>query len=201
MKHLAARSAGATRVRPMLHSLTIVAVLSVGMPAIAQDVLGSAGEWQLSKAQGASGISGDVCVIATVSEIEGGRRERPRIRIVPDTREILIDPDRSLSAVITGVAALEHQSERRQPRRVLEHRVRIDDGKIFTQVDEDPRFGAVEVTRDEESFARLMRSMADGSVLRYEWQLDRGSRSYEYSLDGFSAMRDQAVTDPACQAQ
>ena len=168
--------------------------------ADAETALGQDGDWQVRLEKGTTGMTGDLCVISTVSDVEGGRRERPRIRIIPSTRQIVVDPDRYLSGVITGVAVLEHRSDRRQPQRVLEHRARIDEGEIFTSIEKDPRFGAVEVTKSPDEFARIMRSMSTGKLLRYEWQLDRGSRSYEYGLAGFASMLGVVDTNPACNA-
>jgi hypothetical protein len=169
--------------------------------AHAQTVLGQEGEWQVRLERGTTAMTGELCVISTVSEIEGGRRERPQIRIIPATRQIVIDPDNYLSRVITGIAMLENRSDRRQPNRVLEHRVRIDDGEIVTASEKDPRFGAVEATKDAADFERVMQKMSSARLLRYEWQLDRGSRSYEYSLNGFAEMHRLTQEHQACRLQ
>lgn len=170
-------------------------------PVRAQTVLGQAGDWQVRLEKGTTAMTGELCVIATVSEVEGGRRERPRIRIIPATRQIVIDPDNYLSRVITGIAMLENRSDRFQPKRILEHRVRLDEGEIVTASERDPRFGAVEVTKDAAEFERIMQRMSSARLLRYEWQLDRGNRSYEYGLKGFAEMRRVTQEHQACRLQ
>jgi hypothetical protein len=193
-------SAATPRVRwlvlPVLSALLFV-------PVSAEMSLGKVGDWQVRLEKGTTGIIGEVCVISTVSEIDGGRRERPRIRIIPSSRQVVIDPDRYLSGVITGIALFEHRSRygRATPKQVLEHRIRIDDGEIVTALEQNPRYGAVEANPEPARFEAIMKSMSAGKILRYEWVLDRGMKTYDYSLDGSGAMLDIVDQNPACEAK
>lgn len=184
-----------------IKGLALLALSSL-LPASvsAQTVVVQEGDWQVVLDTVASSLMGKTCVISSVNEVEGGRRERPRIRIIPATRQIAIDPDRYMSSVITGIAMLEHRSERYQPNRLLSHLGRVDDGEVFTAEEQNPNYGNVELTKDAAGFAEVMQELSSGKVLRYEWQLGRGGKTYEYSLAGFANMKDAVAQNPACQS-
>jgi hypothetical protein len=193
------------RQRVSAHRLSLVACLpalatlafSTAVSASNPDVIEQQGEWQV-RIDRSSGMVGDVCAISTVNQVEGGRRERARISLIPATRTIVIDPDRTLAGAVTGVAVIEDRSWRSQPERVITHSARVDGGEIVTRVDQEARHGALEETKDAATFARIVQSLSNGKLLRYEWQLDTAGRSYEFSLDGFKRMREVAETNPAC---
>lgn len=181
-------------------SLLLSAPVALVSPVSAEDLLGQQGDWQIGADTGAVSSDRKTCVIMSTNKIEGGRRERPRIRITLADRTMVFDPDRSLAAVITGIAALEDRSDRFQPRRVLQHQLRIDNGNVISATQQDPRYGDWEASRDIGEFDSFIENMQRGKVLRYEWQIDRAGKNYEYDLAGFKSMLKIVEQDPTCQS-
>ena len=162
------------------------------------EVLGVRGGWEAITADGSFDGAESVCTIRSVNKIDGGRRQRPRIRVEPGNSKLTIDPEIYLTGVLTAIAVIEERSSRPQPKRVLVHRMRVDRGLPLGRKFADPRHGiwkADAATNDPTGFIAQMRR---GKQLVYEWKLDRARKLYRFDLNGFAELYKIVLATRSC---
>ena len=128
-------------------------------------------------------------MIRSTNKIDGGRRQRPRIRMDMEESKLFVDPDVYLSGIVTAIAVIEENSQRHQPETIRRHRMRIDQMNIVEAKQADPRFGRWNAHGSISDFSAFVARMEGGRRLFYEWNIGRA---------GFAAMRNLSRTHKRC---
>ena len=179
--------------------LTLALALAVAAPpgAVAAEdpqVLSSDQGWQLVRIEDPFAKKSRQCHIRSVTDIEGGRRERPLVIVDLTSRRIEVRPETTFLGAVELNRALQGGRGDSPGRHgvEVEQGLRVDDGEIHAVRTVDDGATTLNAVFEGPDYEALLPAMRSGRVVHYLWAVKTSRKAFTLPLDGLGRLWEQA---------